>query len=115
MERKRGYVIIHQGHEDDYYEECSICHNKDVSIDDNFCSNCGTMFYRIKNKKSIENKLEDTHEMNLIEDPKEFTRLYCYGCGSLRCEGVGTPWFEGCRLKKYLKDYEKFYGDEGEF
>ena len=55
-ERKRGYVIVHQGHEDDYYEECSICHNKDVSVDDNYCSNCGVMFFGIKNRKLIENK-----------------------------------------------------------
>ena len=46
--RKRGYVIVHQGHEDDYYEECSECHSKDASVDDNFCSNCGVMFFGIK-------------------------------------------------------------------
>ena len=54
-ERKRGYVIVHQGHEDDYYEECSECHSKDASVDDNFCSNCGVMFFGIKNAPSQSN------------------------------------------------------------
>lgn len=54
-ERKHGYVIVHQGHEDDYYEECSICHSKEVSIDDNYCSNCGVKF--LKNENNGETKI----------------------------------------------------------
>ena len=34
---------------------------------------------------------------------KEFLEQYCYKCGSQRCEGVGTVWFDGCGYKRYLK------------
>ena len=62
----------------------------------------------------IENKIMDMYGVDTIEfeDPKEFVQHYCHNCGSQRCEGVGTPWFEGCGYKKHLKDYENFYGDE---
>ena len=51
-------------------------------------------------------------DVNEFEDPKEFTQHYCYNCGSQRCEGIGTEWFEGCQHKEHLKNYEKFYGDD---
>ena len=28
---------------------------------------------------------------------KQFIEKYCYGCGTQRCEGPGTEWFEGCQ------------------
>lgn len=60
----------------------------------------------------IENKLADIYGVDTIEfeDPEEFTHHYCHNCGSQRCEGVGTPWFEGCQHKERLKNYENFYG-----
>lgn len=27
---------------------------------------------------------------------KQFIETYCNKCGTQRCEGVGTEWFEGC-------------------
>jgi len=30
---------------------------------------------------------------------KQFTETYCSNCGTQRCEGVGSPWFEGCRYR----------------
>lgn len=27
---------------------------------------------------------------------KQFVETYCYKCGTQRCEGIGTEWFEGC-------------------
>ena len=30
---------------------------------------------------------------------KEFIEKYCHNCGTQRCEGIGTEWFEGCRYK----------------
>lgn len=44
-------VIVHEGHEDEYYEECSVCHSKNVSVDDSFCSNCGVMFIKTNEGK----------------------------------------------------------------
>ena len=60
----------------------------------------------------IENRILNMYGVDTIEfeDPKEFTQHYCHNCGSQRCEGVGTEWFEGCGYKEHLKDYEKFYG-----
>ena len=60
----------------------------------------------------IENQLSEMYGVDTIEfeDPKEFVQHYCHNCGSQRCEGVGTPWFEGCQHKEHLKDYAKFYG-----
>ena len=38
--------------------------------------------------------------IRLTED--EFYRLHCCMCGSQRCEGIGTDWFEGCKYKEHL-------------
>lgn len=32
----------------------------------------------------------------------EFIREYCHRCGSQRCEGIGTDWFDGCQFKDRL-------------
>lgn len=28
-----------------------------------------------------------------------FAKTYCHNCGTQRCEGIGTEWFEGCKYK----------------
>ena len=33
----------------------------------------------------------------------EFYDKFCSHCGSQRCEGIGTDWFEGCEHKEFLK------------
>lgn len=33
---------------------------------------------------------------------KEFVQKYCDNCGSQRCEGIGTEWFDGCKFKEHL-------------
>lgn len=33
---------------------------------------------------------------------EDFVNTYCNNCGSQRCEGIGTPWFEGCKHKQKL-------------
>lgn len=35
---------------------------------------------------------------------KEFIKTYCFKCGSQRCEGVDSEWFDGCAKKWELKD-----------
>ena len=65
---EQGYIIVHQGNEDEYYEECSICHSKDVSVDDTFCSNCGVMFFGIKNENEFPSDLQS--------DPQESVFRY---------------------------------------
>lgn len=36
---------------------------------------------------------------------KEFYEKYCQMCGSQRCEGMGTDWFDGCRHRYELEGY----------
>lgn len=33
---------------------------------------------------------------------EEFYEKYCSYCGSQRCEGIDTVWFEGCKYKDLL-------------
>lgn len=35
----------------------------------------------------------------------EFKQKYCSHCGTPRCEGIRTEWFEGCQYKWNLNDY----------
>ncbi len=35
---------------------------------------------------------------------EEFVKKYCLGCGSQRCEGIGTEWFDGCSHREELDD-----------
>lgn len=41
---------------------------------------------------------------------KEFIEKYCHNCGTQRCEGIGTEWFEGCR---YKNEHDSFKVLEG--
>lgn len=41
VEVKHGYIIEHQGTEDDYCCECSVCGTHEVSLGDKYCSECG--------------------------------------------------------------------------
>ena len=36
---------------------------------------------------------------------EEFYKKYCQTCGSQRCEGISTEWFDGCRYRYELDDY----------
>ena len=37
---------------------------------------------------------------------KQFTETYCLSCGTQRCEGPGTEWFEGCKYKQNHDSYD---------
>ena len=37
---------------------------------------------------------------------KQFVETYCHNCGTQRCEGIGTPWFDGCKYKWSLDGME---------
>lgn len=44
------------------------------------------------------------HRKNKIKyTEKEFIEKYCCRCGSQRCEGIGTEWFDGCQYKNNLQ------------
>lgn len=40
---------------------------------------------------------------------KEFEETYCSNCGTQRCEGIGTDWFDGCKHKQELDSCESAY------
>lgn len=33
---------------------------------------------------------------------EQFTKLYCNNCGTQRCEGIKSEWFDGCKFKDHL-------------
>ena len=37
---------------------------------------------------------------------KQFIETYCQNCGTQRCEGIGTEWFEGCKYKWNHDSYD---------
>jgi hypothetical protein len=37
---------------------------------------------------------------------EEFETTFCSSCGSQRCEGIGTEWFDGCKHKDKFKSME---------
>ena len=57
----------------------------------------------------MENTLNDVPSAKLSAE--EFIKKYCSNCGTQRCEGVGTEWFEGCMYKELLKT-EAQHNDE---
>lgn len=36
---------------------------------------------------------------------EQFYEKYCQMCGTQRCEGMGTVWFDGCKRRYELKNY----------
>lgn len=56
--------------------------------------------------KYCEVKFAPPEEPHLLLTEQEFIEQYCHNCGSQRCEGIGTEWFEGCRHKSELKEKE---------
>ena len=39
-----AHVIVHLDTAYNYFEECSVCHSRDVSVSNNYCPNCGVKF-----------------------------------------------------------------------
>lgn len=79
------------------YFSCSNCHNDAmVELYENsqkltlFCPHCGATM----DKCSF---IVGLHK-------EEFIEKYCSVCGSQRCEGIGTIWFNGCEHKGELND-----------
>ncbi len=34
---------------------------------------------------------------------EDFIEKYCHNCGTQRCEGIDSEWFESCKKKKFLR------------
>ena len=37
---------------------------------------------------------------------KQFIETYCQNCGTQRCEGIDTEWFEGCKYRHNHDSYD---------
>ena len=60
----------------------------------------------IETNQEYQDEIKQAQESNLKLTEQEFIHKYCYGCGSQRCEGMGTPWFDGCQHRHELEGYE---------
>jgi len=49
--------------------------------------------------------VEDAGDSNSMTE-EEFYQEYCLLCGSQRCEGIGTEWFDGCPHRFELEGYQ---------
>lgn len=38
----------------------------------------------------------------LTMSEEQFTKIYCSNCGTQRCEGIYSEWFDGCKFKDHL-------------
>ena len=47
----------------------------------------------------------NTEKVTQSFDEDEFIEKYCHNCGTQRCEGIGTPWFDGCGYRSELRGY----------
>ena len=39
----------------------------------------------------------------LTVSEEQFTKIYCNNCGTQRCEGINSEWFDGCKFKDHLR------------
>ena len=64
-------------------------------------------------KAALTGKVEEESK-KLSKD--EFYKTHCAKCGSVRCEGMDSDWFDGCQYKDELKtENDFFYVDELNF
>ena len=109
---KDSLIQLIQDIKEDYHNETEIPmileELKDKCECDNCFHNCGIWcdFEGHCKKKFMETDAETDNRLT----KEDFVERFCHNCGSQRCEGIGTVWFEGCIHKEHLKDYEKFYG-----
>ena len=61
-------------------------------------------------QNTISTNNDNDNEQLLTEE--EFYKKYCEMCGSQRCEGIGTDWFDGCRFKDRLTHQPKIDKEE---
>lgn len=48
---------------------------------------------------------EKLDEEGEVMNKKQFIETYCHNCGTQRCEGIDTEWFEGCPKRWNLDNY----------
>ena len=82
-------------------------------FDKNYCGSCEYFndhdgwsgFCPVKQKLCYENDItcESYKSIDKLSE-KEFVKRFCHNCGSQRCEGIGTDWFDGCKFKDFLRN-----------
>lgn len=53
--------------------------------------------------KLFESCLDINKKIYTKYNEKEFIKHFCNHCGTQRCEGIHSEWFEGCLFKDNLK------------
>lgn len=71
----------------------TVCHN--------VCSHTD-YFYDV----DVPQKDDNSEPANILTED-EFRDKYCKMCGTQRCEGIGTDWFDGCGHRNELKGYKE--------
>lgn len=75
-----------------------------------FCKSCGEpAFHEDITSEGICidcDKLQHPEDYNDKLSLKEFVEIYCHNCGSSKCEGIGTVWFQDCKYRDRLKGFE---------
>ena len=85
-----------------FYDFCSVCGKEelkeDLYIRDGkwICPDCDKKLYP-------EDYAVETNKLT----EEEFIEKYCHSCGTQRCEGIGTEWFDGCYYRHELEGYNK--------
>lgn len=84
--------------------KCSIC-GTEFPQPFKYCPECtAECSTRFHNVEPIENRIMEMYGVDTSEyNEEEFVEHFCHNCGSQRCEGIGTEWFEGCQHKDHLK------------
>ena len=68
------------------------------------CVKCGSAVYvPWVNDVNVKVREAEYHKAKSQLTKDEFIAKFCTCCGSQRCEGVGTEWFDGCTHKSELR------------
>ena len=105
-----GYFVDYRGHigSIEYDEEDKLLYGKITDIKDFVNYHANSIIDLEKHyKEAVDDYIDLKKEIetnntaiNLTEE--QFYNTHCKMCGSQRCEGVGTEWFDACKFKEYL-------------
>ena len=83
----------------DWNTSCKISHPTPGEIVKGNLFPCGHLCYE-------DTPACDAFDPVVVLEETEFVEQFCHNCGTQRCEGIGTPWFNGCRAKKFFEGYK---------
>ena len=107
-----------------FHDFCSVCGKEELNEDlyirngKSICHDCDKKLYpEDYDEEDIPNPLTGYYQPKFVVGEngnvctkltkEEFIETYCHNCGSQKCEGIGTEWFDGCQHRHELKGYEE--------